>query len=89
MEQQNELLVCYKQTNEEEWDTVRHYVHVEAKYWYGWKEEHWIRNEIRQHFREACACMHDCCGHWHGGAFKIRRIGKWTYIVNLMYSRNY
>ena len=56
MEPQNDIVVCYKQTYEEDWDTVRQYVHVEAKYWYGWKEDHWI---------------------------------KWTYVIDLMYSRNY
>ena len=47
-------------------------------------------------FAEGCSCEHDCCGHWHGGAYieansrhsrstKPRR----SWVLRASYSRNY
>lgn len=50
-----------------------------------------IRDFLSGEYDKGCACEHDCCGHWFGGARRIRQANKrgtrFTAIVS--YSRNY
>lgn len=40
-----------------------------------------VRRAIHDTIRFACTCEHDCCGHWQGGAHKVRRLKENRYAV--------
>lgn len=48
------------------------------------------KDEIYDHFRFGCGCEHDCCGHWFGGAYKVRRDPrkKGEYTLRVISQRN-
>ena len=48
------------------------------------------KDEIYDHFRFGCSCEHDCCGHWFGGAYKVRKDPrkKGEYTLRVISQRN-
>ncbi len=48
-----------------------------------------IKSALRDMFRRACRCEHDCCGHFQSYASRVRRAGKSSlYFVTIYSNRN-
>ena len=48
-----------------------------------------IKSAVREMFRSACRCEHDCCGHFQSHASRVRRAGKSSlYFVTIHSNRN-
>ena len=46
-----------------------------------------LRSALSSHFARECRCEHDCCGHFNGGLYRMRKHGR-NVTVWLSYHAN-